>query len=101
MRLALHRHARQEIADAAAFYKERNALVAARFLDGLERVLHQVARNPRRYRQIDPDLHQPRIAGFPYALIYRVEPSEIFILALKHDRRQPDYWRYRQSRLGP
>lgn len=98
MRLALHRHARKEIADAAAFYKERNASVAMRFLDNLERVLHRVARNPRRYRLIEPNLHQARIPGFPYVLIYRVDPTEIFILAVKHDRRRPDYWRYRQDR---
>ena len=79
MRLALHRHARKEITDAAAFYKERNASAAARFLDGLERILHRVASNPRRYRPIGPDLHQARIPGFPYVLIYRVDPSEVFI----------------------
>lgn len=98
MRLALHRHARKEIADVAAFYKERNASVATRFLDRLERVLHHIARNPRRYRPIEPNLHQARIPGFPYVLIYRVDPSETLILAAKHDRRQPDYWRYRQDR---
>jgi plasmid stabilization system protein ParE len=97
MRLALHRHARKEIADAAAFYNKRNASVATRFLDDLERVLQQVARDPRRYRLIEPNLHQARIPGFPYVLIYRVDPSEIFVLAVKHDRRQPDYWRYRQE----
>ena len=98
MRLALHRHARKEIADAAAFYKQRNVSVATRFLDSLERVLLHLARNPRRYRLIEPNLHQARIPRFPYVLIYRVDPSEIFILAVKHDRRQPDYWRYRQDR---
>jgi len=98
MRFALHRLARKEVGDAAAFYSERNASIAARFLDALERVLHQVARNPHRYRLIEPNLHQTRIPGFPYVLIYRIDGSEVFVLAVKHDRRRPDYWRDRQDR---
>src|SRR5689334_9521224 len=83
-------------------FKERNASVATHFLDSLERVLHHVARNPRRYRQIDPKLHQPGTnCRLRHALIYRVDPSEGFILAVKHDRRQPDYWRLEPKARPP
>jgi plasmid stabilization system protein ParE len=29
---------------------------------------------------------------FPYALLYRVEPAEVVIVAVMHQRRRPDYW---------
>jgi len=34
---------------------------------------------------------------FPYAVLYRVDPDEIVVVAVMHQRRRPDYWR---SRIG-
>jgi hypothetical protein len=37
------------------------------------------------------------IPRFPYAVYYRDFPDRLHILAFKHHRRHPDYWRYRIS----
>jgi hypothetical protein len=33
---------------------------------------------------------------FPYGVLYSVESEGIFILAVMHLRRDPDYWRFRR-----
>jgi hypothetical protein len=32
---------------------------------------------------------------FPFSVYYRVLPDDLQILAVKHDKRHPDYWRDR------
>jgi plasmid stabilization system protein ParE len=36
------------------------------------------------------------VQRFPYGLIYREEGDRIFILAVAHLRRRPEYWRGRE-----
>lgn len=42
-----------------------------------------------------PVVRSRRVAGFPYRLVYLVEPAELVVLALAHDKRLPGYWRER------
>lgn len=37
---------------------------------------------------------------FPYQLVYLIEPDAIYIIALAHLKRQPNYWLYRLSEPG-
>ena len=42
-----------------------------------------------------PVVRSRRVAGFPYRLVYLVQPTELVVLALAHDKRLPGYWRER------
>ncbi len=42
-----------------------------------------------------PMVRSRRVAGFPYRLVYLVQPAELVVLALAHDKRLPGYWRDR------
>lgn len=35
------------------------------------------------------------VEGYPYRIVYTVEPEMILILAYAHDRREPGYWLHR------
>lgn len=36
-----------------------------------------------------------RVAGFPYRLVYLVQPADVVVVALAHEKRKPGYWRDR------
>jgi toxin ParE1/3/4 len=91
----LHPAARREIKDAAIFYAQRHQAIADRFLDAVESAVRKIRETPNRFRQLENDLYQCRVTGFPYAIIYKLTKVELIILAVKHDRRRPDYWRTR------
>ena len=38
------------------------------------------------------------IAGYPYSLIYKVQPEFIDIIALPHHKQRPGYWKKRLKR---
>jgi hypothetical protein len=39
------------------------------------------------------------VRGYPYRVIYAMEPDAIFIIAFAHDSRRPGYWQGRLDEL--
>jgi hypothetical protein len=38
------------------------------------------------------DIRRLILARFPYKLLYSVETDHVYVIALAHRRRAPDYW---------
>ena len=38
------------------------------------------------------DIRRMLLSRFPYKILYSIEPDKIYILALAHQHREPDYW---------
>jgi toxin ParE1/3/4 len=55
----------------------------------------QIIDAPERWPIIEGDVRRYLMPRFPYAIYYRITAKHIRILAFKHHRRHPDYWRYR------
>ena len=83
--------AREEYRNAIHFYGK----AAERFFEAVESVIERIRNAPTQFREIEPGVRVCRVPNFPYAIYYIVEISEIIIVAVKHDRRDPGYWRHR------
>lgn len=44
-----------------------------------------------------PAVRSRRVPGFPFRLVYLVQPAELILIAFAHDKRLPGYWRERLS----
>ena len=95
MRLIYHPHARAELVEAATYYENRLTGLGAQLRDEANRTTSRILTAPRQWRIIDADVRRALIARFPFAIYYRVLPDHVQILAVKHHKRHPDYWRYR------
>lgn len=42
-----------------------------------------------------PVVRSRRVAGFPYRLVYLVQPEQLVVVAMAHEKRKPGYWRDR------
>ena len=98
MRLRFDEDARREYLDAAVFYSESGENIGMKFADAVEFAIAKIASDPHRFRELEEGIRRCRVTSFPYSILYNVGLDEIFILAVKHDRRRPDYWRYRLDR---
>jgi plasmid stabilization system protein ParE len=58
----------------------------------LERAVEFVRVNPEAGTPIRGAIRRWLIRRFPYSVIYREEESRIYILAVAHQRRRPEYW---------
>jgi len=84
--------ARSEFLRAVAYYEERKKGLGARFRRAVEESLHAIGERPLSYRVLEPPFRSCLLRGFPYALIYAIEPFQILIIAVSHASRKPGYW---------
>lgn len=88
--------ARRELARAAIFYDRRVEGLGDRLLDAVGSAVRDIRQFPNANAPID-QVHRRRLVRvFPYALVYRIEGDTIWIIAVAHSSRRPNYWRRRQ-----
>ncbi|MCG3148083.1 MAG: hypothetical protein PCFJNLEI_01525 [Verrucomicrobiae bacterium] len=91
-RLRLLRPAETEMLEAAQYYETQTRNLGAEFLGKLETAFKDIATKPERWPVIRNEVRRRLVHRFPFAVFYRVEPTEVVVLAVAHLRRRPEYW---------
>ena len=91
-RLRFLPEAREDIVEAADWYRERSTRAARDFTRRVEAATRRVGRNPFRYPQIRGEARHLVLARFPYSLIYLVDGDEVVVVSCFHQRRDPIDW---------
>jgi hypothetical protein len=99
--LKLHRRAEAEIHEATEWYSKQSHSLGRRFLGAVREALLFLESDPRRFAKLETlvdDLSIRRIllTDFPYVIVYEVFDAEVFVYALAHMSRRPNYWRRRK-----
>ena len=87
--------ARQDLREAASWYRERNAEVGDRFVAEVERTFQLIERFPAtgaRVPLVAGGARRLPVSDFPYHVVFKEFADRIEILAVAHDRRRPGYW---------
>ena len=97
IRISWHRLARKELFAAADFYEGEASGLGNLLLDEIEADLVRLKDHPRLGGRILGSVRRLINQRFPYKIVYRLDPLpegglEIFILAIAHDKRRPQYW---------
>ncbi len=87
-----HPEARRELLDAANYYDASRRGLGEIFLDAVEHATWLIYANPLGWKKIRGDVRRHLLRRFPYGIIYHADERRIFILALMHLHRKPDYW---------
>ena len=95
MRLTYHPEAEAELIAAAQFYESRVPTLGAQFLDTIDEAAAVILQDPQRWRIVEGEIRRYIMSRFPYAIYYRILPDAVRVLAIKHHRRHPEYWRDR------
>jgi plasmid stabilization system protein ParE len=92
MRLEFSPGAQAEFSDGESYYERQVPGLGARFRadvrDALKRLSHWPLAAPVERGQI----RRMILSRFPYKLLYSVETDCIYIIAVAHLHRAPDYW---------
>lgn len=95
MSFLFHPEAEAEFLAAVDWYEERSAGLGADFAAEIYATIQRAVAMPLAWPQIDGDIRRVLANRFPYGVLYAADKQSIYILAIMHMRRQPDYWRSR------
>jgi toxin ParE1/3/4 len=88
--------ARIEYKQSIQYYlKAAGSAIAYDFDEAVAAALDLICAAPFQDKLIAPDVREKLLDGFPFSIIYSVEDDEVVVLAIKHHRRRPDYWKTR------
>jgi plasmid stabilization system protein ParE len=90
--IRLHPQAAAEAETSRAWYFERNASVAAAFLDELSAAMLAIRESPSRWPQVYGTYRRFVLHKFPFSVVYAVRDGFIEVIAIAHHRRKPGYW---------
>jgi plasmid stabilization system protein ParE len=89
--------AQNELLDQISYYEEQQKGLGDRFREAVQAATALAAAHPMlgspwklRTRRVFPK-------GFPFSVVYRIEPTELVVFAVAQFRRRPSYWRRRSD----
>lgn len=95
MRVDVHPEVYEELRDAIRYLVEEKPSVAGDFPDEVEATFQSIGRDPRSGSPGARGTRRKYIMRFRYTVIYRIDVDRVFVVALSHHRREPDYWHHR------
>lgn len=91
----LREEADQDLAAAASWYEQQRAGLGHELLDEALAVFQLIAEQPLKYPVVHRDTRRALMTHFPFGVYFRVEQSQIVVLAVIHGSRDPHRWQNR------
>ncbi len=87
--------AKSELIEAALYYDEQLAGLGDAFGRAVEFAISKVAAEPSRFPVVIDSIQRCRVTRFPYCIYFHVMSDVLYIVAVAHHSRHPDYWKGR------
>ncbi|AFM14093.1 type II toxin-antitoxin system RelE/ParE family toxin [Turneriella parva] len=95
MTYSFHPEAEAEFNHAIDYYEEREIGLGYDFAIEVHDSIQNILKFPEAWNPLGDGIRSCLTNRFPYGVIYSKVDEEIFILAIMHCHREPDYWRKR------
>lgn len=90
-----HPQAHIEFIEAARYYEYQSPGLGLTFITEVRRGITAIQENPEAFASAGEGFRRKVLHRFPYTLLYAIEPDNILIVALMHQKRRPAYWKDR------
>lgn len=92
MKVIFSKYAKLELEDATYFYELEFEGLGYRFKKEVKKAVKRISEYPKAWSVECGDIRKCLLHKFPYKLLYSIEKDHIFIIAVAHQHRKPDYW---------
>lgn len=96
MNFLFHPEAETEFLAAIDWYEERSPSLGASFAAEIRAAVLRAAAMPTAWPSVDTEIRRVLANRFPYGVLYAPRAELIYVLAVMHLRRRPDYWHSRR-----
>ncbi len=93
MKIRISASARKELVNAIDYHNAEKARPGGELADEIERAVRLIAERPMVGSDIGEGERKFTVDRFRYNVIYRIEQKTVYVLAIAHHRRKPNYWR--------
>ncbi len=93
MTYRLTQSAQDDVREIARYYATKKKGLGMRFAIALEECCCDIARNPSMGRPLSVRTRRWLLDVFPYIVLYRVRTTEVLIVRIVHEKRDPEGWR--------
>jgi plasmid stabilization system protein ParE len=92
MKITFLEQAKLEFLDAISYYESEQPGLGQRFKDELDRSLRWLLERPEVCRLRSGGYRRINLRIFPFYIPYVVREATLWVLAIAHNRRRPEYW---------
>ena len=95
MTFSFHPEADTEFHEAVEYYETCESGLGYDFSLEVFATVQNIVNAPIAWPVMEEDVRRCLVNRFPFGVLYSIENAEIFILAVMHLRRDPNYWNKR------
>jgi toxin ParE1/3/4 len=92
--------AKREFLDGISYYTAAHPDLGRRFKVEVDRCILWIAEHPELYRLRPSGYRRINLRVFPYYIPYIVRKNDLWVLAIAHGYRKPEYWIKRKKIQG-
>jgi len=92
MKVIFSKIAKQEFDDAVLYYELEYPGLGKRFKEEVRKSTIRISEYPEAWSIDRGEIRKCTLHKFPYKFLYSIESDHIFIIAVAHQHRKPDYW---------
>ncbi len=92
MKIIFNALALEELKDAVDYYNFETPGLGDIFKEEIKKSLHRIAMYPAFFPILTKDIRKYVLYKFPYKILYTIEKDHIYVAAIAHQHRKPDYW---------
>jgi len=92
MRVIFSKYAKLELDDAIHYYELEYKGLGLRLREEVKDAATRISEYPEAWSLERGDVRKCLLHKFPHKLLYSVEEDHVFIIAIAHQHRKPDYW---------
>jgi hypothetical protein len=96
MTFDFHPEAETELLEAIAYYESCAPGLGEDFSLEVYSTVQNILSYPCAWPIVEDDVHRCLSSRFPYGVLYSIESDCVYILAVMHLHRHPDYWKHRR-----
>ena len=93
--LEIHPGATNEATEVVQYYESCEPGLGGRFRTCLSEAYEEILRHPQHCRKRSGGFRRFNLPDFPYYIAFYVLKDRIFVSAVAHASRHPDYWKRR------
>ena len=98
MNYSFHPDAEKEFNEAIAYYNECQNGLGLEFVKEVYLAIQNILSFPRAWATLSSNTRRCLTNRFPYGVIYQVTDKEVFVIAVMHLNREPNYWEKREKK---